>query len=85
MRRTAILVIPAFAILAAHGFASDAASEQKAPAPPKIAGPAKCEKTSPVLDHIFDTTKAAPIDYGNGRSEARFYGDAGLRVTVIHK
>jgi hypothetical protein len=85
MNRTALLILPAFAVLVAHGFASDPASEQKAPTAPKAAAAAKIEKTSPFLENLFTTGKVSPMDTGNGRSEVRIYGDAGLRVTAIRK
>jgi membrane protein involved in colicin uptake len=94
MKRAALLIVPAFAFLAAHAFASEPAIEQKPAAAPaaktepsstKAAAAAKCEKTSPALDYLFDSGKIGSPDSGSRHPEVHLSGSAGISVFVVRR
>ena len=87
MKRAALFALPALVFLAAGAFAGDPAPNPKpSPTPAKSKVPpkktiaeAKCEKTSPALDQLFDQ------DSGSRHPELHVWGAAETSFTVIRK
>jgi hypothetical protein len=89
MQRAALLILPAFVLLAAGAFAGDPASDAKpspTPAKSKVAAKKtktsaeeKYEKTSPALDRLFD--KDPPVLH----PELRMWGAAEMSVTAVRR